>query len=630
MSSTKLKVQTRIERLKKMMNNLNTHITRVNKIFSAAHLIAMQDLVANVLMMRQKSLALRSSDSYRDPAFDPIKTFSVPEISEDEVTSFLQVKSKLSSKLTTSEESLAGTQQLLDEMLSIVQNLDRVRKNTIGDEDQRREDIKEHGDRIKRDIAAWKQMKIQFEAERNVLAQIRDTIETLLATKKKNLELNEDATSKLFGSSESAQTSHANVMAALQQHNQLIGKVCVAQAEDDFNSAATGFQGDDMTDECVSCLSRQARGENIACDDLCVDGKNKEGPTSFTMDDDEISNSMTGSSMTGSDEDLDIDDKDGFEIIQEESPNCGSCLVRQKRGENIACEMCEDKSEKCTICLTRQAQGENIECAEICDGKSKVPSKDPCMKCIEQKAAGENVDCEVACDDDPPSKVDPLKEKVKSLDEEDEIEDDEVEEGVEEENELDATGFEEEEEQEEALEATGLAAIMDDLEKEEEEEEEEDHSPPAGCDGVSAFEANSCDECEFVFLKYVSYDSVTGERRRDDNTPGVCTACMLVDDGIRIDHPSKRNSNFNQLKNLGDAEWCKKKEEAFPTGGEEIDEEEDSEIDGGSSSKADVTSLEDLETHLDQESDDDIMDMLDHMSSLLETASRLRGSLKWE
>ena len=47
---------------------------------------------------------------------------------------------------------------------------------------------------------------------------------------------------------------------------------------------------------------------------------------------------------------------------------------------------------------------------------------------------------------------------------------------------------------------------------------------------------------------------------------------------------------------------------------------------GNSNSNDDVdVDLEDIE----EDTDDDIMKMLDQMTSLIETASRLRGSLKW-
>ena len=99
MGATKISVLNKIERLKKFMNNLNEHIDRVNRIFSAAHLIAMQDLVQNILSMRQLSLSLRSTASYEDPAFNPIKTFAIPQAEEEEednaVASFLELKSQL-------------------------------------------------------------------------------------------------------------------------------------------------------------------------------------------------------------------------------------------------------------------------------------------------------------------------------------------------------------------------------------------------------------------------------------------------------------------------------------------------------------------------------------------------------
>ena len=218
MGATKISVLNKIERLKKFMNNLNEHIDRVNRIFSAAHLIAMQDLVQNILSMRQLSLSLRSTASYEDPAFNPIKTFAIPQAEEEDdnaVASFLELKSQLHTELTTSEESLQKTQELLSEMLGIVQSLDRVRKIGVDEVDQRRAAIKEHGERIKRDIEAWKKMKQDFEGERNVLAKIRLTIETVLKTKRKNLNLSEHAAHRLFGTGEDAIESHANVVAAL-------------------------------------------------------------------------------------------------------------------------------------------------------------------------------------------------------------------------------------------------------------------------------------------------------------------------------------------------------------------------------------------------------------------------------
>ena len=215
MGATKISVLNKIERLKKFMNNLNEHIDRVNRIFSAAHLIAMQDLVQNILSMRQLSLSLRSTASYEDPAFNPIKTFAIPQAEEEDdnaVASFLELKSQLHTELTTSEESLQKTQELLSEMLGIVQSLDRVRKIGVDEVDQRRAAIKEHGERIKRDIEAWKKMKQDFEGERNVLAKIRLTIETVLKTKRKNLNLSEHAAHRLFGTGQDAIESHANVV----------------------------------------------------------------------------------------------------------------------------------------------------------------------------------------------------------------------------------------------------------------------------------------------------------------------------------------------------------------------------------------------------------------------------------
>ena len=215
-------------------------------------------------------------------------------------------------------------------MLGIVQSLDRVRKIGVDEVDQRRAAIKEHGERIKRDIQAWKKMKQDFEAERNVLAQIRETIETLLATKRKNLDLNQHAAHRLFGTGQDAIESHANVVAALQNHNKLISRVC--QAEDDFSASATGSAGGGLTQstECMSCLARQTKGENIACD-MCVDNVDST-PQGFTMDDDEISATGSEISATGSSEDLD----------------CETCLQRQQSGENIACGMCPKKRKIAT------------------------------------------------------------------------------------------------------------------------------------------------------------------------------------------------------------------------------------------------------------------------------------------
>ena len=642
MGSTKLKTLSRINRLKKMMTNLNEHISRVNKIFSAAHLIAMQDLVAQILMMRQKSLSLRSTSSYQDPAFNPIKTFAIPEVS-----SFLEIKSRLHTELTTSEESLAQTQQLLDEMLGIVQNLNRVRKSGIDKEDQQRASIKEHGDRIKRDIAAWKVMKKNFEAERNVLAQIRDTIETLLATKQKNLHLNRHASNRLFGKGTEAQTSHANVLAALHQHNELISKVCVVQSEEDFSASATGAAGGGLSEnqECVSCLARQARGENIVCTS-CTDTDSTSAPSSFTMDDDEISVSSTGSAATEGES----------KHISEPKDPCMVCIQKRAEGLNVDClsacddssnvkdlkekiqslededdrskkkiqiletkledcegDDCDDKideekasatggggggreAEECESCLARQARGENIACPACDEDK-----EEECDSCLARQARGENIACPPACVEDKDSTG-----------------------GGEEA----ATGEEEEEEDEEF--ATGLEQIAKDLE--EAGEKQQDKIPLSsipGCDGTPALEVSGCDGCDgFVFLRVVSVDPLSGEREFEG---GVCTGCMLVDDGIRINQ-----DNFHQLESLGDAEWCEK---MTPTGTSSEEQDQQEEIDvattgptGGSVSddSNENLDLEDLEKNLEKGNDDDIMKMLDHMSTLIETASRLRGSLKWE
>ena len=223
------------------------------------------------------------------------------------------------------------------------------------------------------------------------------------------------------------------------------------------------------------------------------------------------------------------------------------------------------------------------------------------------------------CDDE---KTEELRRKIESLEKElekcegdcDESEEEEEEEVVEiEEENNGATGLEAT-----GLEATGLEQIADDLEAEEKNQILE---PAPGCDGEPATEADSCDECDHVFLKYATYDPMSGDRTLVDG-PGICTGCMLVDDGIRIDR-----DNIDQLETLGDAEWCEKK---APTGSEE--EEDDESVvqqtgpTGNSNSNDDVdVDLEDIE----EDTDDDIMKMLDQMTSLIETASRLRGSLKW-
>jgi len=195
----------RILELRSTLERLNDHIKRVNDIFSTAHLVRVTDLLTNIFSLRTSALALRSQDTFEDPIFNQIPM-------DPMVESFIDLSSYASSM-----EALADEAQ---------SHLERAKESGHDDGD-----LTGYCVDIQNDVNHWKEMKVTFEAEREILANLREDLMALYKLRTQQLAdlkatLHDVSKLPRAVNGEDKPKSRHQVIPLLEQHLSLTAEAC--------------------------------------------------------------------------------------------------------------------------------------------------------------------------------------------------------------------------------------------------------------------------------------------------------------------------------------------------------------------------------------------------------------------
>eukprot|EP00939_MAST-03C_sp_MAST-3C-sp1_P005021 g5021.t1 len=623
-------ISKRIGELDEVSNVLNRHIDRVNAIFSAAHLVAVEDLISSIVMMREMSLSMRSSvDDFVDPAFTPIESAVVDDEEEEEAPSLLEMSVNLGHLATLGVEKMSETERALDGVSQFL-----ARRKQIASADN--------------------------EAEEGHAVESENHKFDMLENDEDEVDESED------GEFEDPTDEDMNVLESI-------------------------VNGEDPED-CESCLERQSLGENIACpmctDDVeseidddarreallarlnavieesealrCTDvetcsKKKKElydkmrairaDINALERDMDMLEDSATGGApeltatideptggdfgeagaATGGDfDDKDVDSFDatgplvsfedasqGVESIDFLADNIQSDIEAWKtmkerfEKERTIFESLQRRIRSMTMLKQRHLSALRSSAAKSADSHALSSSSLSTTRTVVAASSTKDIVSSLrehasllnqACsflDRHAPAESGATGASYMTGSEGD-IEEEESDGDLEisatgdeadgEENVLEssssATGYEARDEEEDVLEsATGNDVdVLESATGIETEDEEEDDAtkfalPVPGCDGMAPEVSLGCDDCEYAFYRPYETDPFTGEVVKDKaEGEGICVGCLPVE-GIPVVPPGEPDSNFDQIEAMGYATWCPTGESSADESGEPNEED---------------------------------------------------------
>eukprot|EP00940_MAST-03C_sp_MAST-3C-sp2_P001058 g1058.t1 len=677
-SSAKRVLERKISELDDISVTLDTHIDRVNSIFAAAHLVAIEDMISSIAVMRQLSLAMRSgNEEFQDPAFEPIKSAEIRdypiEDESDPSVVMLEVSSKLQTlKAFMSAGVLRETETALDKLAASIERHQKISESNDAasgfggldhssdemDESVETDDVDMEDDEevgvLEKMMAGESPSNCAECLDRQSLGENiacpmcddedadvspEDRVEALFG-RLSQLEAEADAVSCEKGDCEEQKADIQRKIEDVEREirdltAEITGEEIDEEDEDekeDMNSdsgtgSVTGGADDHPDDEG---LSGPVEGATMPEEEVgIVEGATGLGPTGTFSDDLTIGfladNIMAGvaswKQMKASFE----TERQIFETMQMRIQSMMTLKRHRAALMDTTAPVSTDSgisaaSSSDAFDRVSSLQSHERLLVHVCD----VMNADA-DEFVEDQATGSVG--EVSLDDDVEENLDFATGAEDALDIGEELEP--------------ATGVEELDESEELEQATGTeeqlneyeneedtaGELFDALNEEEEEEEEEETEPIVGCDGIPPAASLGCEDCDFAFYRPYERNPFTGEIEDDgsDEGEGICTGCLVVEN-VRIVPPGESNSNFDVLKNVGRATWC-------PSADEDVSDDDDDDDDDDVSMTG-ATGLADIDigglksSDFEKMSDDDLIELLSGpASSFLETSEREAGDL---